>query len=881
MADEDISWDAPHEDVSWDSPAPSAEPADHGLSERQKLSPVGKALSPITGYWPTYQRMNLEAQQQMARGAGQIWNPGSLTTSSGSGLSDIVSGAANIAAGGLGLAGSPISAAYRSIVGQPIEDVTGIPREYTEMAAQLATPGIGFARMPKAPGAVAEVMPKIKPIEGPDLASPEAEANRRLADEFNIPLTRGQATGDLEAIRREDMAARGAYGKEQQDVAAPQFQQQYADIQGAGQRVGQQLSRGEGPLGTAADAGASLNTEIANRAAAARAERDAAAATAERDAARQRELADQRAQSITEGIAGQHPQIENPRDAGELVGQGIRDAAAQNRAEFRGLYNEFGQMEGTFELPAVQSMGTRLRDNLSLSDHPVVIDDHLTPAASRAIQMLDDMSSGPRIQNRAAPRMPVDADTTIAGVNIQGIDRMRRHLVAFYKTTQRGSEDQRAVRAIMGAFDGQIEHAITEGLFSGDPRALDVLRNARASYSRYRQTFGPTRAGDDVGLAMQRIVDRHATPEEIANMVVGSGRIGNAGLPVRIADRLEQVLGANSPEFGSVRQAIWQKASQVRNTAGDVDPLRSANSIRDFTGSSLARRMFTPQELTAMRNHAEGVRGLETAIENMPSTQAAARAQQGYEALFGGEGLTGAQRGVFNRMVEGTATPEETANAMFSIIGAGNPGNAVRALNSIERIVGANSPIMGTVRQGVWQKLTQNAFGKDQLGQQKTVQAINEFLNGKGRTIAGQLYSDEERALMKRYSEAVRRTIIPKYARTNSDTAIAAAAQHQRMAASIASSIASTLHLGPLGHLGGHAVSRMIGNRLKGAQSAANLRSLGESLQDVIPKPQKLPPPPGPPRAFRPVPLATVGSQLPYTGPNLGPLQPQSNPYAP
>jgi hypothetical protein len=30
------------------APAEDAEPADHGLSERQKLSPMGKALSPIT-----------------------------------------------------------------------------------------------------------------------------------------------------------------------------------------------------------------------------------------------------------------------------------------------------------------------------------------------------------------------------------------------------------------------------------------------------------------------------------------------------------------------------------------------------------------------------------------------------------------------------------------------------------------------------------------------------------------------------------------------------------------------------------------------------------------------------------------------------------------
>ena len=44
---------------------PTEEAADHGLSERQKLSPVEKALSPITSYPETYQQMNREAQEQV------------------------------------------------------------------------------------------------------------------------------------------------------------------------------------------------------------------------------------------------------------------------------------------------------------------------------------------------------------------------------------------------------------------------------------------------------------------------------------------------------------------------------------------------------------------------------------------------------------------------------------------------------------------------------------------------------------------------------------------------------------------------------------------------------------------------------------------------
>jgi hypothetical protein len=128
------------------------EAADHGLSERQKLSPVEKAISPITSYPETYQRMNKDAREQISSGFDQMINPKeSLIDPQAHGLSEVLTGAGKTAAGLAGYVASPISAAYRSVIGQPVEDVTGIPREYTEFAAQLATPGIGLTGKAPAP----------------------------------------------------------------------------------------------------------------------------------------------------------------------------------------------------------------------------------------------------------------------------------------------------------------------------------------------------------------------------------------------------------------------------------------------------------------------------------------------------------------------------------------------------------------------------------------------------------------------------------------------------------------------------------------------------------------------------------------------------------
>lgn len=838
-----IQWDdeAPSSQggIKWDdapaAPAADVEPADHGLAARQKLSPLGKALSPITSYPETYSRMRKEAGEQVSRGVGQMTSPDNLIDPEAHGLSDVLTGAGNVAMGGLGYLASPVNAAYRSVVGQPVEDVTGIPREYTDFAAQLATPGVGFSRLPKAPGAASMEAPRVLPPHA------DAVAAAKTGEEFGLNYSLGQATNDLDRIRYEDMAARGAHGKDAQEKAASFFEQQYADIQSGARGVGQRLGSGEQPLASPTDAGAALNTEIADRATSAQRMRDQVIAHAEQAAEAQRQRVAGQGQAIDQGISQGRPPVE-PREAGEAVNQGVREAAATNRAEFRGLYNEFGQLPGEFDVSAVRGMGNRIRNELTYSDNPVIIDEG-TPAASRAIQALDEMSQ-PRITNRADPHAAPDPQE-ISAVTLRGVDQMRKRLVGYYQQARANPSDARAVRAVMNGFDNQIERAITENLFSGDPRALQALQDARASYSRYRQTFSPQGAGDDVGTAMRRIVDRNATPEETANMIIGSGKIGNAGLPVRIADRLEQVLGADSETWRSVRQAMWSKASQVRNSAGEVDPARSATNIESFANSTLGRRMF-PQEGAAMRNHAQGIRELDRVIENMPATHAAERARTLYEQAFGGADLSGTQRAVFRRMVDGTATPEETAQAMFSTIGAGNSGNTVRALQAIERIVGRDHPIMGEVRQGVWQKLTQNPFGKDQQGQQKMVQGINEFLNGKGRTIARQLYSGDERAMMGRYGEAVRRTIIPKYSRTNSDTAPAMLAAAQKYSRTIGTMLGLTGH-----GLARHAVGAMIDKGVEKVAAARQAKKLSETFGDVTASQRNpLAPKPGKSRAL-------------------------------
>src|SRR5262249_3138921 len=104
-------------------------------------------------------------------------------------------------------------------------------------------------------------------------AGPTAEtlARQQAARDFGIALSRGQSAADPAAQRLENLAARGAHGEETQQAAKEFFEQQQADIERAQSGIGTVLGR--------------------------------------------------------EGRTAEAPIIRSPREAGEVAGEEIREAA--------------------------------------------------------------------------------------------------------------------------------------------------------------------------------------------------------------------------------------------------------------------------------------------------------------------------------------------------------------------------------------------------------------------------------------------------------------------------------------------------------------------------------------------------------------------------
>jgi hypothetical protein len=583
---------------------PTEEPADHGLSERQKLSPIEKAVNPITSYPETYSRMNKEARDQISRGAGQIANHESLTDLQAHGISDVLTGAANMGLGAVGYVASPISAAYRSVVGQPIEDVTGIPREYTEFAAQLATPGIGLPGAAKAPPPRAA--PRIYVGPSNEIVDAASRVSQVAPEAVNVP--RAFASDNM-AVQR---TAQGIRNLPVIGDAIPRATGEMTDQLGnAVKSIASSYGEGSGP-NVASRIGRNIGSQAeaeAQAASAAAAHSDAAvladwerAHTGARDAIGAAETNSADAARRTVGDM-------SPQDMGATLIARLRQGEREAHATKERLYGVAAQSDGAIDANAVR--GIRADVTRSLDEQGLVVDPLLTPAASRMVTELDNISSL-RIPNRvASPRSigPAGEDVNVAAVNMQGLEQTRKRLNALSGAATNDA-DRRAARHVIRAFDDWIGNAFDRALFSGSDEALQSYRAARAANASWRQRFGFNER-DDADRIINRVVTGEVTPQEVSNYIVGASKVGAKGVSSRLLTRLADATGNDPEALQAIRGGVWNRLSQTTEGTAAKPPAKIINDINEFlngSGRDVATRLFTPEQQGVMRAYADTLR---------------------------------------------------------------------------------------------------------------------------------------------------------------------------------------------------------------------------------------------------------------------------------
>lgn len=375
--------------------------------------------------------------------------------------------------------------------------------------------------------------------------SPEAAARTTAADEFGIPLTRGQATGDMGQLAFEEAARREARGR----LAGNQ-------VRGFDERQA-----------------AAINTARTN---------------------------------IAEDLGGPVTTTSQNELAADIL-QGIRGAAARDRAGVDAAYGRARDAGTVVKSDAVQGARTRVRQRLQ--DDGFVINPTTSPYASAALDAIDDMAGfGGALANRTATGVAPQG-SSIAGVSLAGIEKVRSQIGRLAQNAT--PEDARAVRAVQRAFDGWLDDAAERGLLEGSPEGIELFKAARQARRSYATKYEATGRDFDAGKVVERLLSQDVTPVEVANALMGAAKAGERGLSVRLAGRVQSILGKDSPEWGMLRQAMWHRLTNATADGLPVPgPEAVAKRVREFVsgkGEPYARILYTPAELGQMSRFAAAV----------------------------------------------------------------------------------------------------------------------------------------------------------------------------------------------------------------------------------------------------------------------------------
>lgn len=364
--------------------------------------------------------------------------------------------------------------------------------------------------------------------------SPEDAARRRLAGEFDVQLTQGQAARDPSQVREELLMARGATSG--RDVVRPFLEGQIEAVEVAGRSF-------------AGDAPADLGS-----------------------------------------TAGRQQAGERARDV-------IRGGAERLYEEIGDAYDVAKTLNASFDPEAVAGIPQAADDWLRAND--VRYSNRLTPATMEARRALSDLA-GDVGQDGLTP------------VSLERIDTTRRELLNLAETAQTNG-DRRGARHAREALDSWLDRAIDDALISGDPRALDALKQARGLRARYARTYsqqrGRRRGGsaqaDPGGALIERIVEDELTGTQVMNLLFGRSELGGKAGTARAVERLVTELGPESAEVSALREAyvarLLQRVPNPQNSIQFGDAL--AREWRDAiqgSGSEITNALFSREERVRM-----------------------------------------------------------------------------------------------------------------------------------------------------------------------------------------------------------------------------------------------------------------------------------------
>lgn len=327
--------------------------------------------------------------------------------------------------------------------------------------------------------------------------------------------------------------------------------------------------------------------------------------------------------------------IQSVAEMGETVREGIKSKAATLDDAVSEAYSSVG--DAKLSTDGLKGLMTRMSRAMKNRDFEQTSD--LVPGFASLKTEVDQFNEWVK-----------QAGNTLRPYHIKKIESFRKKIGAKIGAAKNPT-DRRQLTIMKRVYDDYLDKAVDRALFQGDDAALDTLKKARSLRAEYARKFQKnnyrTKTGtinDEAGGVIEKMIHSDPTDEQVVNYFFGAQKLGGKSSGAKVAQRVKSTLGADSPEWQSVRQAAFLKLTKLPRNATTISGKQFAGNLEEAIKESptLMKELFSGEEIALMRRFASAVKRAQPSPVNPPNTanKLAQIVRQSSEKLFQVLGFT-------------------------------------------------------------------------------------------------------------------------------------------------------------------------------------------------------------------------------------------------
>ena len=394
---------------------------------------------------------------------------------------------------------------------------------------------------------------------------PKIASSQAGAGKFDFDLFKAQAAGDEAGISFFYKAASGAYGRPSQVLANDFLEKQGVDIGTSATNLLNKVYSGQITGGTLDEAGEAIKNSI----------------------------------------------LKNYKTASDRV------TTAYNMVD----------KDAVFNAGASNIDNLTFSVNKAIQDGTATVDPILTPATINGIKVIKDFVKKYQPTPAGAQGELIQmARQEVKPSTLNEFELIRKKIDGLYSAAA-NKTDKKNILTIKKEWDKFYDDAVDNMLFSGDQKAVQAIKAARAEYRTQQNLFGynPIKKNgikieDPAGRAVIKILnDPDATPMKTINYVFGLGNLGNKQESVQIVKRLKNIFGVSgddfatavkNPDFQQLRQGAFNRVLEqsVKNGKFNKEAFVKNWDNASVKNKDLLRELFSKEEISLIGDFVKEVR---------------------------------------------------------------------------------------------------------------------------------------------------------------------------------------------------------------------------------------------------------------------------------